>query len=163
MLNNSLLGVLAPTVLAAMMSLWSRKEPSGVLVSRIYGAAAVVGGLVFVLLQVRAALPETEGFEDLISGSHKGRLFGYSLAIIAYGIALLVTGFRMALRDLRLAALAVVGLAVAKVFLLDLAGLEGLWRAMSFIGLGAGLLGIAYLYRWLEPERGEPARAGVAR
>ncbi|MCC6778447.1 MAG: DUF2339 domain-containing protein [Hyphomicrobiales bacterium] len=160
--NNSLLGVLAPTALAAMLSLWSRGQVSALLVARIYGVGAVVGGLVFVLLQVRSALPPTEGFEELISGSHKTRLFGYSLAIIAYGVALLVTGFRMAYRDLRLAALAVVGLAVFKVFLLDLAGLEGLWRAASFIGLGASLIGIAYLYRWLEPEKAKSDRTEVA-
>jgi uncharacterized membrane protein len=46
-----------------------------------------------------------------------------------------------------------VALAVCKVFLLDLAGLEGLWRAASFIGLGANLIGIAYLYRGLMPPR----------
>jgi uncharacterized membrane protein len=71
--------------------------------------------------------------------------------MIGYAVALLVAGLRYAHRDLRLAALAVIVLAAFKVFLLDLAGLEGLWRAMSFIGLGGSLMGIAYLYRWLMP------------
>src|SRR5262245_33099327 len=150
--NNSFPGVLAPTVLAAAISLWSKKAIPEQLISRIYGAGAVIGGLVYFLLQVRVAIPGAEGLGDLFSTNHKTRLYAYSLTIIIYGTALLVAGFRMAHRDLRLAALGVVGLAVLKVFLLDLRDLEGLWRASSFIGLGISLIGIAYLYRWLEPE-----------
>ena len=152
LLNNSILGLLAPTILAATISLWSREAIPALMVSRIYGAGAVLGGLVYCLVQIRVAVPGAQGLGDFFSTNHETRLYGYSLTIIAYGTALLVAGFRMAHRDLRIAALAVVGLAVLKVFLLDLRDLEGLWRATSFIGLGISLIGIAYLYRWLEPE-----------
>jgi len=150
--NNSFPGVMAPTMLAAAIALWSKKTLTEQLITRIYGAGAVIGGLVYFLLQVRVAIPGAEGLGDLFSTNHKTRLYAYSLTIIVYGTALLVAGFRMAQRDLRMAALGVVGLAVLKVFLLDLRDLEGLWRASSFIGLGISLIGIAYLYRWLEPE-----------
>jgi uncharacterized membrane protein len=36
---------------------------------------------------------------------------------------------------------------VAKVFLVDMAGLQGLLRVFSFLGLGAALLGLGYAYR----------------
>jgi uncharacterized membrane protein len=36
---------------------------------------------------------------------------------------------------------------VAKLFLADMAGLEGLWRVASFMGLGLSLLALAYLYQ----------------
>jgi uncharacterized membrane protein len=36
---------------------------------------------------------------------------------------------------------------VAKVFLIDMAGLQGLLRVVSFLGLGAALLGLGYAYR----------------
>ena len=72
-----------------------------------------------------------------------------------YGLALLIAGFRTRRRDLRLAAIAIIALATLKVFLLDLAGLEGLWRAASFIALGFSLMGIAYLYRLLMPPGAE--------
>ena len=36
---------------------------------------------------------------------------------------------------------------VAKLFLVDMAGLEGLWRVASFMGLGLSLLALAYLYQ----------------
>ena len=38
-------------------------------------------------------------------------------------------------------------LTVAKVFLFDMADLAGIWRALSFIGLGLVLVGIGYLYQ----------------
>jgi uncharacterized membrane protein len=46
-----------------------------------------------------------------------------------------------------LAALALVGLTAAKVFLVDMAGLEGLWRVLSFLGLGVALIGLSAIYR----------------
>jgi uncharacterized membrane protein len=52
---------------------------------------------------------------------------------------------------LRRVSLAGVGLVVAKVFLSDMAELEGVFRALSFLGLGAVLIGIGYAYRQLGP------------
>ena len=48
-------------------------------------------------------------------------------------------------------------LTVAKVFLLDMAGLTGVWRALSFIGLGLVLVGIGYLYQRLLFVKKPPA------
>lgn len=150
-LNNGIPGLLLPAALAAAISLWSERSGKGRLVARTYGLAAVGCGLAYAMVQVRFVFPDSDWLYDGASGTDKTQLFGYSFAIIAYGIALLVAGLRFSHQDLRLAALGVVALAVFKVFLLDLSGLEGLWRAASFIGLGAGLIGIAYLYRRLQP------------
>ena len=38
-------------------------------------------------------------------------------------------------------------LTIGKVFLIDMAGLQGLLRVFSFLGLGAALLGLGYAYR----------------
>jgi len=43
----------------------------------------------------------------------------------------------------------VVLLTIAKVFLHDLAGVQGIFRALSFIGLGLVLMGIGWLYQRL--------------
>lgn len=48
---------------------------------------------------------------------------------------------------LRYIALVALTLTTLKVFLFDLAGLEGLWRALSFLGLGAALMAIAVIYQ----------------
>jgi uncharacterized membrane protein len=54
----------------------------------------------------------------------------------------------------------VILLTVAKAFLIDMAALTGIWRALSFIGLGLALVGIGYLYqRLLFPPRSAPSPA----
>ena len=48
---------------------------------------------------------------------------------------------------------------MAKVFLLDAAGLTGLTRVVSFLGLGLSLAGLAWLNRWageVSTNRGAP-------
>ncbi|HEX2511745.1 MAG TPA: DUF2339 domain-containing protein, partial [Xanthobacteraceae bacterium] len=44
---------------------------------------------------------------------------------------------------------AVVVVTIGKVFLFDMAGLTGVFRALSFIGLGLVLVGIGLLYQRL--------------
>ena len=43
--------------------------------------------------------------------------------------------------------LAVLVVTALKVFLLDMAGLTGLYRVGSFLGLGLSLIGIGYIYQ----------------
>jgi uncharacterized membrane protein len=52
---------------------------------------------------------------------------------------------------LRRGAFALLVLALAKVFLLDLAALGSVWRVLSFIGLGLLLLLAALAYQRLRP------------
>ena len=149
--NNATIGVLLPACLAAVSSLWIRAKGLERTAQRIYGVAAVAGGLFYLLLQVRLIFPEADMLHGWSPGSGTTRFYAYSVVMLAYGVVLLVAGLHFKYGDLRLAALAVLALVVCKVFLLDLAGLQGLWRAASFIGLGASLIGVAYLYRWLMP------------
>jgi uncharacterized membrane protein len=58
---------------------------------------------------------------------------------------------------LRRLAMAVVVLTVAKVFLLDAAGLTGLTRVASFLGLGLALAGTAWLNRWAATRQRNPS------
>jgi uncharacterized membrane protein len=75
-----------------------------------------------------------------------------------FGVVLLIVALPLDSKPVRLASAAVIGLTTAKVFLFDLASLAGIWRALSFIGLGLVLVGIGYLYqRLLFPQR--PATA----
>ena len=70
------------------------------------------------------------------------------------------SGCCCASKPARIASGAVILLTVLKVFLFDMAGLTGIWRALSFIGLGLVLMGIGYLYqRLLFPRRRAPAAA----
>jgi uncharacterized membrane protein len=55
------------------------------------------------------------------------------------------------------AGMALLGLVIAKIFLVDMAGLQGLWRVAAFMGLGLALLGLAWMYRKAQPSAGNHA------
>lgn len=78
----------------------------------------------------------------------------YSLLGVCLALAFLRHGMIGGNRDWRLGSLLLMLAAVAKVFLLDAAGLDGLARIASFLGLGFSLIGIGWLYS----RRPEPAR-----
>jgi uncharacterized membrane protein len=86
--------------------------------------------------------------------------YTYSAVWLGFGVVLLLLGIAIGSKPARLASAAVVLLTIAKVFLVDTAGLTGVWRALSFIGLGIVLVGIGLLYqRLLFPRRPAPAPA----
>ena len=64
----------------------------------------------------------------------------------------------------RIASAAIVLLTILKVFLIDMSELAGVWRALSFIGLGLVLIGIGYLYQRLlfPPQKQTPASPPAA-
>jgi uncharacterized membrane protein len=76
-----------------------------------------------------------------------GEWYCYSAAWLAYAGVLLALGIWSRSRTLRYASLAVLLIAVGKVFLADMAGLTGLYRAASFAGLGLCLIAVGYLYQ----------------
>jgi uncharacterized membrane protein len=71
----------------------------------------------------------------------------YSAIWLALGAAVLAAGSWLKSRPIRFASALLIGLTVCKVFLLDLANLEGALRAFSFIGLGLSLLAIGRFYQ----------------
>ena len=68
------------------------------------------------------------------------------------GLAALVVGLLRDERLLRYGALGLLGLAVMKVFGYDLAELDSIYRAISFIALGLLLLGGAFAYQRIQRE-----------
>jgi uncharacterized membrane protein len=134
--------VVAATMLFAALLPAERDEEANIL-RGIAAAIAVYFGSVLVV--------------DL-AGAHPGSTTQTSqLALSAFwavlGFGALVAGLARDVRPLRLAGLALLGLAVAKVFLVDLAALESVWRVASFLALGLLLLAGAFAY--------QRARAGV--
>jgi uncharacterized membrane protein len=65
----------------------------------------------------------------------------------ALGFAAIVAGLVRRRRALRLGGLGVLALAVGKVFLVDLAHLESIWRVGSFLAIGLLLLAGAFAYQ----------------
>lgn len=81
--------------------------------------------------------------------------YTYSIVWLLFAVATLVAGLVRKQIAIRHAAMAVLALSVGKVFLMDMSALTGILRGASFIGLGAALIAIAYLYQRLVFRRVE--------
>ncbi|MGB4101551.1 MAG: DUF2339 domain-containing protein [Alphaproteobacteria bacterium] len=73
-------------------------------------------------------------------------IYTYSLAWLLLGGVFLLAGTIRRDRMLRVASLPLLLLTIGKVFLYDAAELGGLWRVVSFLGLGLSLLGLSWFY-----------------
>jgi uncharacterized membrane protein len=86
--------------------------------------------------------------------------YAYSLAGLVLSIGLLLAGIRLPDKALRLAGRGLLTVTIVKVFWSDAAALEGIWRILSFFGLGIALIAIARLYGpVLRAEAGRRAAA----
>ncbi|WP_316359783.1 DUF2339 domain-containing protein [Devosia sp.] len=83
---------------------------------------------------------------DLQGLTSDAESYTYSIGMLAFGAALLIIG--VAIQNLGARALSFVFVLAAtiKVFLFDAADLEGLWRVLSFLGMGLSFLAISWLY-----------------
>ncbi len=81
-----------------------------------------------------------------------GRDFTYSAVWLVYGAALMTVGFRKRSAFVRWQALVLIAFTIGKVFVYDVSQLGGSYRILSFIALGAVLLGISFIYQrdWLK-------------
>jgi uncharacterized membrane protein len=110
---------------------------------------AGVAATAAVYLPSLAIVSAFEG-DDLEPGQTPQVLLSAFWAIV--GLSGIVVGLLRDVRLLRLGGLALLGLAAAKVFAYDLAELESIYRALSFIALGLLLLGGAFAYQRIRKE-----------
>jgi uncharacterized membrane protein len=152
--NELLLGYVVPAVLAAAVgALWARTAragggPWGAGVARtmmhLASPTALLLAFLYVTLETRVLVSGPDmSFSDIPTAES----YAYSAVWLAFGIVLLALGILMRSKGARLGSAVVIMLAVAKVFLVDMSDLEGVWRALSFIGLGAVLVGIGLVYQ----------------
>lgn len=89
------------------------------------------------------------GHGAVAGGGSAGMAERFSLSAWAalLGLGLLVVGFRIRWSFLRWQALAVLTLAIGKVFLLDARTLSEGFRILSFLGLGVLLLAVSFIYQ----------------
>lgn len=90
-------------------------------------------------------------------GFLQGETYTYSVVWLLLGVLLLALGSRFNAKSLRITSAVLVFVAVLKVFLIDMANLEGFLRALSFIGLGAVLIGIGLFYQKILSGKATPA------
>ena len=138
--NDLLPAYLLPAVLALFAVV------RGVQPRLVLGGYGLLALLMWCSAAVRQAFhPGMTAFWE--AGVEDAELWALSGAWSVLAACTLAAGIALRQRALRLAGLALVVLVVAKVFLVDMSGLEGLWRVLSFLGLGLGLIGLGAAYR----------------
>ena len=143
-LNLLLLGYLLPGLAYALVAYYARGRRPMPYVIMLALAGAVLGFL-WATLSVRRFW-QGENIADW-KGFMQGETYTYSVVWLLIGVVLLVIGSKLDAKSLRLASAGLVLVAVVKVFLIDMSNLEGILRALSFIGLGAVLIGIGLFYQ----------------
>ncbi len=143
-LNLLLIGYLLPALAYGGLAWYARGKRPPPYVSLLAVAGAALG-FAWATLSVRRFW-QGENIADW-KGFLQGETYSYSVVWLLIGVLLLVLGSRFNARSLRLASAAFVLISVAKAFLIDMSNLEGVLRALSFIGLGAVLIGIGLFYQ----------------
>lgn len=143
-LINLLLFAYGLPALVSGLYAWLAHRLQDQVTARITGVATLILIFTQVSLEVRRLFRGT----DLSSGVMlDAESYGYSLAWLVLAGILVGLAIWRQVAVLRYASLAVTSVAILKVFLFDAAMLPGIWRALSFLGLGLSLIGLGYLYQ----------------
>ena len=146
----------AIAILGGIAILGKRHAPQG---EKVFLDAAVVG--VNLLALIALTLEASDYFDrqmfanGRLASSYRqvtlARDFSYSAIWLVYGAALMTVGFRRRSAFVRWQSLILIAFTICKVFLYDFSQLGGSYRIVSFIALGAVLLGISFIYQrdWL--------------
>ena len=145
-INGLLIGYALPAILALILARVSegvRPYWYGLMAK----ACAIALAFGYVTLQMRRLFHNE--WIGILRNTTEAEWYAYSAVWLALGIALLAWGIVRGSKEARIGSAIFVSASVLKVFLFDLAGLEGALRAFSFIGLGATLIAIGFVYQRL--------------
>ncbi|WP_020695341.1 DUF2339 domain-containing protein [Reyranella massiliensis] len=142
--NGLLLAYAVPAAMAVLARQWIDADPER-RVAVLAEVTASILAFVYVSFEVRHVFDPS--FERPGFGADGLELYTYSIVWLLFSVALLALGFVRKAAAFRHAGMVLVCIVVAKVFLIDMAGLQGLLRVFSFLGLGAALIGLGYAYR----------------
>lgn len=140
--NALLLQFGAPFILAWFLAFLSAKWRTESW-RRIYQVAAMTLGFVWATFLVRDYFGNGSLFGSISSNTE---FYTYSAVWLALARIYQVIGLIRQQAMLHFGSLLLLLVATAKVFLIDASQLEGLFRVISFLGLGLALIGIGYFY-----------------
>jgi uncharacterized membrane protein len=141
--NTLLIAYLTPALIAALLAYlaqWSGERP----LARILAFGAAGLAFLWINMEVRHFF---HGTRLDIGPMTEAELYTYSITWLLCAAPALILGLIRDQRGLRRVGLGLVLLTVAKVFVVDMADLDGLYRVISFLGLGFSLVGIGFLYQ----------------
>lgn len=143
-LNALLPAYAVPAILVALAILRAPEllRPPGL--RQGLGAYVLAAAFAWATLEVRRAFHAADIGWAAVG---EAEMYAYSGAWLLLGAVLVAIGIRAGRKEIRLAALAVIALTTLKVFLVDMDALVGLWRVLSFLGLGLALIALGAIYR----------------
>jgi uncharacterized membrane protein len=137
----ALAGLLLPRLMANNLSSSQRSFEGALCVAILLVAGTLEVDRAFCLPALRSKLSDANLAEQV----------GLSIFWSAFAVAMLAAGFWKRLAALRYAALALLGLTLLKVVLIDLSQIGYGYRVLSFIGLGLLLLFTSVMYGKISP------------
>lgn len=150
-LNGLIFIYLMPALLALGLGvlLGREKLPLGKSVGQLRGLLSVA---CLLLVFAWVSLNVRQGFVGPVlhlqaSTMTSAEWYAYSVAWVALGALLLLIGVMTGRATSRWGSLAIMMLAVVKVFIFDAAELRDLYRVLSFLGLGFSLIALGYVYQ----------------
>ena len=151
-INRILLGYAAPAILALLLSyaVAGRRRAS---YANTIAAGALILALSYVTLEIRRLYHGPLLTRGVTGGAEQ---YTYSIAWLAFGVALLGIGIVFNSQRARLASAVVIALTILKAFLIDMSTLSGVYRALSFMCLGLVLVAIGWLYQRILFRKGTP-------
>jgi uncharacterized membrane protein len=156
--NLVLLGYAIPAVLMLLLS-YAVAGHRATAYANTIAAGALVFALGYVTLEIRRFYhgPFLNG--GVTTGAEQ---YTYSIGWLAFGVVLLGVGILVNSERARLASAIVIALTILKAFVIDMSTLSGVWRALSFMGLGIVLVAIGWLYQRILFRRQAPPPAAPA-
>ncbi len=142
-INLLLLAYALPAVLALLLSYAvAGRRPAAY--ANTIAAGALVLALTYVTFEIRRLYHGPVLSRGVTTGAEQ---YTYSIAWLAFGVALLGIGILFNSQRARLASALVIALTILKAFVIDMSTLTGVYRALSFMCLGLVLVAIGWLYQ----------------
>lgn len=148
-LNTLIVTYLFPAAVLAL-GIWRIKPMAKVLRWAMHGLVVILG-VYWLFCTIRHFWQGAENM-PMGFGMSQPELYSYTIVLLVTGAGLFYQSLARSAPVMRKAGLFVIGLAVAKVFLIDISGLEGLTRVFSLLVLGLSLAGLAWLNRWAQDQ-----------
>ncbi len=142
--NDLLAGYVLPALVAfALARVVARDGFPGLLVPVRFAAL----GLAYLAVTLWTRFAFTGADIAYVYGVSQAELYAHSAVWILLGLGFLAYGLRFQSWPARAVGFMLLFGTVGKVFLIDMAGLSGLLRAVSFIGLGVVLIAVGFYYQ----------------
>jgi uncharacterized membrane protein len=142
-INTLLLAYALPSLLALLLS-YAVASHRATIYANTIAAGALVLALAYVSLEIRRLYHGPVLSGGLTSDAEQ---YTYSIAWLLFGVVLLGIGLLINSQRARLASAVVIALTIVKAFVIDMATLTGVYRALSFMCLGLVLVAIGWLYQ----------------